>query len=330
MNEETTYNHEILSEISTEIPAEELNDSIDGSELESFESVEIEEKEFLEIQQVESVLESLFFSYDRPISLGLIKQAFRGTNVNTALIRQALENLKVEYAGGKRGVTLEEVASGYQLRTKLDNQPYLKNIVKIKPFKLSGPALEVLSIVAYKQPVIKSEVDNIRGVESGHLLRALMERNLVCFSGKSELPGKPMYYGTTRKFLEIFGLRNLKELPSISEIDELLPDGIDVEEKKENLEDLTTKLSEEVRSSYSQGEEELSQISDHLTTIETTTLFFEEEKRRQKAKKDLERSQDLKEALLLGEEVSEKDRKWLQKYEESLSELNGDTTNILF
>src|SRR5204863_3661148 len=99
-------------------------------------------------------------------------------------------------------------------------------LVKGRSFRLSGPALEVLSIVAYKQPVIKSEIDQIRGVESGHLVRALMEKNIVRFAGKSELPGKPMLYATTKEFLELFGLRNIRELPTLSEIDELIPEGI--------------------------------------------------------------------------------------------------------
>jgi len=106
-------------------------------------------------------------------------------------------------AGERRGVTLEEVGTGFQLRTKVDHLQFIRQSVKARPFKLSGPALEVLSIVAYKQPVTKAQIDEIRGVESGHLLRALMEKNLVLFGEKSELPGKPMFYETSRKFLEV-------------------------------------------------------------------------------------------------------------------------------
>jgi segregation and condensation protein B len=165
------------------------------------------------------------------------------------------------------------------------------------------------------------EIDQIRGVESGHLLRALMEKGLVNFEGKAEnLPGKPMQYGTTRKFLEIFGLRNLKELPTLSQIDELLPEGIGEEsQEKPTLSMVTESMAEEVKTvSYSQGEEELSIIEDQLTSISTSSDFFEQEKLRQKMKRDEEKAQNIREALAVGEEVSSKDKNWLRRYEESL------------
>ena len=295
---------------------EAQDDLGDGSE-----QVEIEELEFIEADQVIGILESIFFATDKPLSLHAIKQAFQGTNIKTEQIRRGLSALAVEYAGGRRGVTLEEVSGGYQLRTKVDNMTYLRRMVKARPFKLSGPALEVLSIVAYKQPTVKAEIDQIRGVESGHLLRALMEKGLVNFAGKSDLPGKPMQYATTRKFLEIFGLRNLKELPSLSEIDELLPDGIgETEEKKTTLDQLTGELSQTVEAaSYSVGEEELGKIADELQKIDTTTQFFEEEKRREKERRDAERAQNIREAVTVGEAVDAKELKWLEKYERELA-----------
>jgi segregation and condensation protein B len=144
---------------------------------------------------------------------------------------------------------------------------------------------------------------------------------MVCFNGKSELPGKPMYYGTTKKFLEIFGLRNLRELPSLSEIDELIPEGIgDIEEKKETLSDITENMSEQVTSSYSEGEEELTKITDTLSEIDTSSEFFEVEKKRQKEKREAERARDIRDALALGEEVEDKDKRWLERYETRLAE----------
>jgi segregation and condensation protein B len=299
----------------------------EGTELAAYESAEIEEEEFLEEDQIISVVESILFSTDRPVSLPTIKQAFKGTQVRTPHLRRALDSLAVEYAGGRRGITLEEVNGGYQLRTKVDNLNFLRQMIKIRPFKLSGPALEVLAIIAYKQPMIKSQVDEIRGVESGHLMRALMEKGLVNFAGKSDLPGKPMFYQTTRKFLEIFGLRNLKELPSLSEIDELIPEGIDEETaKKESLSDMTAQLSEQVGQSYSQGEEELMKISSELEEISTSSEFFEQEKARMKAKRESERAQDIRDALTVGEPVEEKDKKWLDRYEAKLADEAGEAS----
>lgn len=296
--------------------------SAEGTELESYEAAQIEEVEFVEDERLESIVESILFASDRPVSLNSIYEVFKGTNVKKDKLRRTLDNLSIEYAGGRRGVALEEVTGGYQLRTKVDNMNFLKRTIKARPFKLSGPALETLSIVAYKQPVVKMEVDQIRGVESGHLLRALMEKGLVSFEGKAEnLPGKPMQYGTTRRFLEIFGLRNLKELPTLSQIDELLPEGIGEEvEEKPTLSMVTDSMSEEVKSvSYSEGEEELGQIESELSAISTSSEFFEQEKQRQKQKRDEEKAQNIREALAVGEEVSKRDQNWLKKYEEELA-----------
>ena len=231
------------SQAPTELEANDSEENFEsaelsGTELEDFDAAEIEEVEFIEDQRIESIIESILFASDRPVSLNSIKMVFKGTNVKTEKIRRTIDHLQVEYAGSTRGVVLEEVSGGYQLRTKVDNMDFLRRTLKARTFRLSGPALEVLSIVAYKQPTIKAGIDEIRGVESGHLLRALMEKGLVNFEGKSELPGRPMQYGTTRKFLEIFGLRNLRELPTLSQIDEILPEGI-TEEEGQKLSDVT-------------------------------------------------------------------------------------------
>ncbi len=307
-----------------ELDAEEISaDAVDieGTELDGFDSAEIEDVEFVEEERLESIIESVLFASDRPTSLASLKLLFKGTSVRGDKIRRALDQLAVEYAGGRRGVTLEEVPGGYQLRTKIDNMEFLKRTLKARQFKLSGPALEVLSIVAYKQPTVKIEVDEIRGVESGHLLRALMEKNLVCFEGKSELPGRPMQYGTTKKFLEIFGLRSLKELPTLSQIDELLPEGIDehLVEEKPTLASITDSMSQHILGEYSAGEDELMKIEAQLGDIATTTNFFEEEKRRQAEKRDHDKAQVIRDALVMEEPVTNRDQNWLIKYDEAIA-----------
>ena len=309
-------------EISEDLLATQADVDLEGSELESFEAAEIAEIDFIEEEQAESIIESILFASDRPVSLLSIREVFKGTNITKDNVKRILNNLAVEYASGRRGITLEEITGGYQVRTKIDNMNFLKRTLKTRAFKLSGPALETLAIVAYKQPVIKSEIDQIRGVESGHLLRALMEKGLCNFEGKAEnLPGRPMQYGTTRRFLEIFGLRNIKELPTLSQIDELLPEGIgeDEDEQKPTLAAVTDSMSEQVKSvSYSQGEEELGDIESELQTITTSSDFFEQEKIRQKQKRDAEKAQDIRDAMTVGEVVAKKDINWLKKYDESL------------
>lgn len=294
-------------------------------ETETEEETETEPTEFIEQDQMVSIIESLLFATDRPVSIGSIKQIFKGTNIRTKDIKRALDELASEYASQRRGVTLEEVNGGFQLRTKSDNAEYLRRLVKTRPFRLSGPALEVMAIVAYKQPITKHQIDEIRGVESGHLLRALMERGLVAFGEKSDLPGKPMTYQTTRKFLETFGLRNIRELPTLREIDELLPEGIGEDEEKETLSDITEKMSNELAATYSEGEEELQKISEQLKAVDTTTEFFEQEKQRERERRDRERAQDIRERLVLGEEVDEKDRRWLERYEAKLQEAEAQS-----
>lgn len=312
---------EVETSATEELLLADADINLEGSELDGFESAEIDEVEFVEEEQAESIIESILFASDRPVSLASIKEVFKGTNVRKDKIKRILDTLAVEYASGRRGVTLEEITGGYQLRTKIDNMNFLKRTVKSRPFKLSGPALETLSIVAYKQPVVKSEIDQIRGVESGHLLRALMEKGLCNFEGKAEnLPGRPMQYGTTRRFLEIFGLRNLKELPTLSQIDELLPEGIgEEEEQKPTLSMVTDSMSAQVIDiSYSQGEEELGKIENELQTITTSSDFFEQEKIRQKQKRDAEKAQDIRDAMTMNEDVPKRDINWLKRYEESL------------
>lgn len=291
-------------------------EAIEGTELADFDSAIIEDVEHLTSEQARSIVESVLFSTDKPMSIAVIKQAFKGTNIKSKDIRECLESLIEDYKNSNRGFSLSEIGGGFQLRTKPENLKYLRQSVKARPFRLSGPALEVLSIVAYKQPTTKAQIDEIRGVESGHLLRALMEKGILNFGERSDLPGKPMFYETTRKFLEIFGLRNIQELPSLHEIDQLMPEGIGEDEKKETLSDVTEQMSTAVTDgSYSVGEDELLKITDELSQITTSSDFFEQEKERMREKRDQERAQDIRERQLVGETVEDKDLRWLERYD---------------
>lgn len=308
---------EVSDEDSMAVLAEEENEDEPVAEVnENGETLELVQ---LTDDEAVSVIESLLFISDRPVGMTTFKNAFVGTNVTTKKIKTLIAELQGDLAQTRRGVSLEEVDGAFQLRTKVDNQIYIKKIIKARVFKLTGPSLETLAVIAYKQPCIKADVDEVRGVESGHLVRALMDKGLVAFAGKSDLPGKPMFYKTTRKFLEIFGLRNINELPTLKEMEELLPEGIGEEEEKETLSDLTGKLSENYEGNYSVAEDELGKITEQLAGISTNTEFFEEEKRKQKEKQDRERAEALQEAVALGDEVDPKDLKWLEKYEAKLA-----------
>jgi segregation and condensation protein B len=130
------------------------------------------------------------------------------------VVREALDVLAAGYAAENRAVRIEEVAGGFQLRTRPELAPLVARIGrKVESEKLSPAALETLAIVAYRQPVLRADIERIRGVASGEVLRALVERGMVRVAGRAELPGAPLYYGTTTRFLEVFGLRDLAELP---------------------------------------------------------------------------------------------------------------------
>ena len=172
-------------------------------------------------------------------------------------------------ASTERGVYLETVGSGYQLRTKPVLREVFHRTLKVRPFRLSGPALEVMAIVAYEQPCVKARIDEVRAVESGHLLRTLMDRKLVAFAGRSSLPGKPMLYKTTKKFLEIFGLKGVQDLPQLDEIRQILPQVV-VDEQAPKLEDLVHP-EENLSTAVWDGETDLRKITDELRSIQVTS-----------------------------------------------------------
>ncbi|MCS6911772.1 MAG: SMC-Scp complex subunit ScpB [Myxococcota bacterium] len=166
-----------------------------------------------------SVLESLLLVADRPLPLDRLRELCALPDV--APVREALEALRRQYQEEGRGFQIHEVAGAFQLRTAAQNAPYVQRLLQQKPVRLSRAQLETLAIVAYRQPITRPEIDEIRGVDSAGTLKVLLERNLVRVLGKKEEPGRPLLYGTTRTFLEFFNLRDLRDLPTLREFYEL-------------------------------------------------------------------------------------------------------------
>jgi segregation and condensation protein B len=137
--------------------------------------------------------------------------------------RELVAELNAEYAAQGRAFEICEVAGGFQMRTLPEFAPYVQQLQSARPLRLSPAALETLAVVAYRQPVTRAEVEFVRGVDAGAVLRSLLERKLVRIAGHREVPGRPMLYGTTRRFLEVFGLASLDDLPTLREIRELVP-----------------------------------------------------------------------------------------------------------
>lgn len=170
------------------------------------------------MDDLKNIIESLLFVADEPLTIERLKQIISGAE--TKALRAALEELTVDYETRLGGFYLNQVAGGYQIRTRPEYMEWIKRLLQPKPQRLSKAALETLAIIAYKQPVIRSDIEQLRGVDCGGVLRVLLERKFIRVLGRKEIPGRPLIYATTKRFLEVFGLKNLKDLPTPKEIEE--------------------------------------------------------------------------------------------------------------
>jgi segregation and condensation protein B len=178
--------------------------------------------------RVRTICESLLFVADRPLTPKAIQDA---TGLELGRIRDAMEAIAGEYREGVSGIVLHEVAGGWQLRTCPTSADEVRRFLQVKPQRLTRAALETLAIVAYRQPVTRPEVEEIRGVDCGAVLKALLERGLVQVIGKKEEPGRPLLYGSTKAFLEFFNLKDLSSLPTLREFHELNEESMQIVEE---------------------------------------------------------------------------------------------------
>jgi len=185
----------------------------------------LEEEQTDQLQQeqdiettVESVVEAVLFASDESLTAARLTDIV-GTSVKQ--IRQHIKNLNDKYKANSNAFRIEQIAGGYQMLTLSPYNHWLKKLLRVRSdSKLSAAALETLAIIAYKQPVMRADIEAIRGVAVGEIVRNLMYKGLVKIVGRAEVLGRPMLYGTTRKFLEVFGLNSLKDLPKIEELKE--------------------------------------------------------------------------------------------------------------
>ena len=173
----------------------------------------------MEEERLKAILESLLLAAGEPVSAARLAAVLDG--VPQGEIRQTLGALAQEYAAEGRGIALQEVAGGYQLRTARDNAEYVRRLLAARPPRLSRPLMETLAIIAYRQPVTRPEIEQLRGVDCGGVLETLLERRLVRIAGRKEAPGRPIVYATTAEFLEVFGLKDILALPDLEEFKEL-------------------------------------------------------------------------------------------------------------
>ena len=172
--------------------------------------------------ELKLIIESLLFASGRALSVKELASILPDEKKDT--LKEAIGSLKDDYDSFNRSFVLKEVAEGYQFRTRSRYASYILSMLKKSPARLSRAALETLAIIAYKQPVMRQEIERIRGVDTGGILRTLMEKGIIRIMGRKKLPGRPLIYGTTSKFLEVFDLKDLQSLPKLKEIEEFVPD----------------------------------------------------------------------------------------------------------
>ncbi len=173
----------------------------------------------MEQEQVKKIIEALLFASDKPLSAAQIKEVLE--EADSSIIKAQIVQLGNEYKETGRSFNITEVAGGYQISTGPQYAPWLKKLYsKSRAEKLSRPSLETLSIIAYRQPITRMEIEDIRGVNVDGVLKTLLEKSLVRIKGRKPVAGRPFFYVTTRQFLEFFGLQSLEELPSLGEFED--------------------------------------------------------------------------------------------------------------
>lgn len=166
-----------------------------------------------------TILEALIFASEVPLTLERAAEIL--SDAERKEVATLLDELVHQYEVRGGGICLVEVAGGYQFRTRQEMAPWIRKLKAARPAMLSPAALETLAVVAYRQPLVKSEIDRIRGVDASGALKGLLDKKLVRIVGRKDVPGKPIIYGTTKKFLEVFNLRDLSELPTLRELKDL-------------------------------------------------------------------------------------------------------------
>jgi len=166
------------------------------------------------------IIEAMIFSSENPISAEKIASILE---INKEDVEEIVKLLVQEYNFNEmKGIEIVEVAGGYFFRTKIKYAPFIRKIVMGKESDLSRSAMETLAIIAYKQPITRSEIEHIRGVDSSNPIRSLLEKKLIKIQGRKDVPGRPHVYGTTKEFLKAFGIKDLTELPNLREIKDIM------------------------------------------------------------------------------------------------------------
>lgn len=184
----------------------------------------------MEREQIESIIESLLFVAGEPLTVKRIGELI--PELKRKEVQAALTELCRRWESPERGLRVIEVAGGWQFQTAPENAPWVGRLVQTRPVRLSRPAIETLAIVAYNQPVTRAEIEELRAVDSGGVLKTLCEHGFVKIAGRKDVPGKPLIYATDNKFMEFFRLKSLAELPTLREMEEIQEERIKTAEQQ--------------------------------------------------------------------------------------------------
>ena len=224
------------------------------------------------------VLEALFFAAEKPLDLPALADT---TQFGKEILQSALADLQKLYPpGGARGVVLMDLGGRWQLRTEPQVGAYVRRMLQVKPMRLTRAALETLAIIAYRQPITRPEMEDLRGVDCGAVTKALLERKLVRILGKKDEPGRPLLFGTSKEFLELFNLRDLTQLPTLREFQELSEESRRIVEeetpaapKVAGLTELAhdPSVAERIAQATAESESALAQLESAMSEAEQTT-----------------------------------------------------------
>jgi segregation and condensation protein B len=209
----------------------------------------------MESTEKRRIVEALILSSPDPIAATRLAEII--PYCDAGQVKDLVNELNTEYTEQDRSFEIWEIAGGYQIRTRAEFSGYVQKLQKERALRLSQAALETLAIIAYRQPVTRAEIEEVRGVDAGAVVKSLLERHLIRIAGQREVPGRPMLYATTRRFLEVFGLERLKDLPTLRELDELAREHGLLEKTSESpaAEDGAEDESAEVRLAEAEGAE---------------------------------------------------------------------------
>lgn len=285
-------------------------------------------------EYLKGVIEAILFISEKPVTVEQFNEVMAET-VGAADVRKLIEELKDEYENKQRGMVIVEIAGGYQMLSSQHYATYVRSFLKTKvKEKLSRPALETLAIVAYKQPVSRGDIEVIRGVNSDGVVLHLLNKSLIKIVGKKDVPGRPFLYGTSKLFLEYFGLKSLRDLPKLEDVSLLLSQsaenaeqaGIEEPLQQESLAAQSRALDEAEAKAAGENLEKMQPSAEPATALEEHVELARQnvEDIIPAAPHDAgERADTLKEALQ--DMNREEDQR--SKAESRLPALEGDTAN---